>query len=128
MKNILKGVIDSHEAKNSKWKLSVSHRKMAVNGLRRVQLALQSSLKPRLIEESFLETGIYPYNPLKILRLCDVDLTLEEENTIVEKIPTFIDIMGAKGEIPDEDFNMHNIATKGNNCVKKERPPHDSPS
>ena len=48
-----------------------AHIKMAKYGILRVQMALQCSMKPHMITESFEACGIYLYNFDKIIENCN---------------------------------------------------------
>jgi len=65
---VLKGILSSHEAKYGPF--SAIHRKYFVYGVLRVQMALMLSLRGPLIENSFTDVGIYPFDMLKIASNC----------------------------------------------------------
>jgi aromatic ring-opening dioxygenase LigB subunit len=83
---------------------------MAKFGLLRVQLALQCSMKPHMIKESFQACGIYPYSLDKIINNCKVTISKTQYSIINRCMPELIQIMELKGEISEADFDRLEIS------------------
>lgn len=81
--------------------MTYEHVDMGVKGLLRIQLALQESMRPRLMRESFAKTGIYPLSTKKILANCTTPISTELYISIQDHMPTLCAEMQAKGEISD---------------------------
>jgi transposase len=103
--------------------LDARKRKMAVYGLLRVQLALQITMRPRIVTDSFKWTGIYPFNMQKILKNCSTILSGTEEKLIMDAIPTLSEKFQNQGELFDEDFDEVGIkeTTKKDHLVTNRR-------
>ena len=113
-------------------KMSDAHKKMTVHGLLRVQFALQETMTPTKIEESFRKTGIYPFDLETILGNCTEDISDDLKFKIVELLPKLVKEMDKKGEIinksykslnlnelyPDNESDLHN---KDGLCIPRRR-------
>jgi hypothetical protein len=84
-------------------------RKLAVYGLIRVQIALQQTIRMRMITDSFAWTGIYPFNISKILSSCSNKPTYDEELNILSAMPRLVVKFKNQGELYDQDFDEENI-------------------
>ena len=71
MRNSL-GNICNKEHEDKYGALPVYQKKLFTNGLLRVQLALQNSMRPKLITDSFEEVGIHPLSAIRILQICKI--------------------------------------------------------
>ena len=55
--------------------MTYDHVDMGIKGVLRIQLALQESMRPRLMRESFKQTGIYPFSLERILGNCTTPIS-----------------------------------------------------
>jgi hypothetical protein len=62
--------------------INARHKKLAVLGLLRVQMAMQNVLKPTILTDSFKLCGIYPLSLDQMMSQCTKNLTPDEEDTI----------------------------------------------
>jgi hypothetical protein len=85
--------------------INARHRKMAVYGLLRVQMAMQNVLKPKIIKDSFKVCGIYPLSLEQMMKQCTADLSPQDEEDIRRVLPTLVEIMKLQGEIFEQDFD-----------------------
>jgi hypothetical protein len=92
-----------HE-KRCKTKMKAGHKKMFAHGLLRIRMALQQSMRPKMVEESFAAAGIYPYCPMQIMRNCKADITDEQLTTILGAIPRLSSILKRQGELFQKDL------------------------
>ncbi len=97
--------------KRKKKQLSVfnaAHAKMAIAGLLRVQAALQNTMKPEMIRDSFNKAGAYPYSLRQILCNCSTKLSSDEEQkNIVIHISDLTKKMKKQGKIFEKDFDIY---------------------
>ena len=56
-------------------------------GMIRVQMALVNSMRLQLIIEFFKAAGVYPYNPLQILKNCKTPISDALTQTILKRFP-----------------------------------------
>jgi hypothetical protein len=114
LESAIKRVFDQHMAKR-KEKMTYAHQLMARKGLMRVQLALQSLMKPYLIKKSFEKCGIYDYqsggiNFARLLAQCNTRVSPEMEKTIKRSLPGLAELLKNKGELHGDDFDFYDIA------------------
>ena len=98
-----------------------AHAKMAITGLLRVQAALQNTMKPEMIRESFSKAGVYPYSLSQILNNCSTKLSSNEEQNIVTQMNDLTNKMKKQGEIFETDFDMCHIMSSHQDNSKKAR-------
>ena len=67
--------------------LPANHKKLFKFGMIRVQMALVNSMRLQLIIEFFKAAGVYPYDPLEILKNCKTPISDALTQTVLEKIP-----------------------------------------
>jgi hypothetical protein len=99
----LEEVYKSHEAECHSV-MPAHHKKLFTHGLVRVQLALQQSLRPRMIQDSFKMVGVHPFDERVILKNCKTPISQEQESIIMENLPHFAKKIMTDGELFDEDF------------------------
>lgn len=78
--------------------ISVPHKKMAVFGLLRIQMAQGEVLKKKMVQSSFRETGVYPYSLEKIIGSCKTKIECDEVLEIVNAVPRLAKKIGEQGE------------------------------
>jgi hypothetical protein len=96
--------ITKYGANNSN-SMSIQHKKMGVVGLLRVQLALQMSLRPDMIMDSFKITGIYPLSLPQIFNNCTTKMTVADQASVVASMPLLVHQIKRVGEISDKAFD-----------------------
>lgn len=105
--------------------LSTDHKKKTVYGLLRVQRALETSLKPHTIKESFEKCGIYPFSAVKMLNQFDLNISKDQEEQLLSSVPELANRMALQGELFDKDFSDFNIGVdednKDRNIVSRRR-------
>jgi hypothetical protein len=98
----LREVIKEQEHKNkSRGKISANNKNHMVQGLLRVVYALQNSIRPRMIVESFEKAGIWPFDYVKILHLCNTKMSDSEIMRAVDYFPRGVKHIRKYGEISD---------------------------
>lgn len=104
----IKAVLKKHEDKYG-HKLSYAHKKMAVEGLIKIQLALQNSMNRDMICKSFARCGIYPYSTAQILNQCKTKIDISEEEKIFRSLDRLVEQMKDQGELFEKDFEAFDI-------------------
>jgi hypothetical protein len=99
----LEAVFRGHEGKLGK-KMPAHHMKLFTTGLLRIQIALQNSMRPKLIRDSFRLTGIYPLDPKQILKNCKSPIGNNELVRIMDVLPTLVRKLKVEGELFYDDF------------------------
>jgi hypothetical protein len=100
------------------------HRKMAIYGLLRIQKALGEVMRPRLIEQSFEKTGIYPLNINKIFSNCTSKIDAVEYKQLLAQIDPLTEVFEQQGELFDEDYDAVGIRQgpkKSDRCISGKR-------
>jgi hypothetical protein len=82
---------------------------MLCNGLLRIQRALQDTLKSSTIEDSFIKTGMCPFDIDKILAQCKDERTESVDNTIKENMDDLVKIFRDNGQLKDSDIKAIGI-------------------
>jgi ribosomal protein S6E (S10) len=98
-----------HEKYEDIRKMSAIHINMAKSGLLRIQLALIISMRSDMIESSFKETGIFPFNESIILKNCKTKILATEEKNIFSSLDNLVIKMKTQGEIFESDFDEMDI-------------------
>jgi hypothetical protein len=95
-----------YKAHGAKYKTAMPahHKKLFTNGLVRVQLALQQSLRVKGIVESFKIVGVYPFNARTILKNCKTPISQQQEEIIMQNLPKLAKKIMKEGELFDADF------------------------
>ena len=104
----IKAVLQKHEDKYG-HKLSYARKKMAVEGLIKIQLELQNSMKRDMICKSFSKCGIYPYSTAQILNQCKTKIDISEEEKIFKSLDRLVERMKDQGELFEKDFDAFDI-------------------
>ena len=68
--------------------------------------------------ESFKAAGVYPYDPLQILKNCNTPVSDTLTQTILEKIPQLAKRLWKEGELADEDFVRAGITRAEDEVIK----------
>ena len=85
---LLRRLDDVYSAHQMKYgELPANDKKLFKFGMMRVQMALVNSMRSQIIIESFKAAGVYPYDPLQILKNCKTPTCDALPQTILEKIP-----------------------------------------
>lgn len=92
-------------------KFNTSHLNLAKLGLLRVQLALDYCMRQQMIRESFIITGIYPFDLDIILSNFTSDISPEDLSTIKENLDILTTTLDMEGEFREADFDELNIAS-----------------
>ena len=100
--NRVREVVKEQEHKyKSRGNISANNKNHMVQGLLRVVYALQNSIRPRMIIESFEKAGIWPLDFQKILRLCTTRMSDSEVHRAMDYLPRGIKHIRKYGEISD---------------------------
>jgi ribosomal protein S6E (S10) len=106
----LSSVFKAHQEKYINIRqMSTTHINMAKNGLLKIQLALIISMRSDMIESSFKQTGIYPFDISVIFKNCKTNILPLEETNILSNLDNLVVKMKEQGEIFDSDFDEVNI-------------------
>ena len=108
--NRIEAVLKQHEDTYG-HKLPYAHKKMAVEGLLKVQLALQNSMKRDMVCKSFAMCGIYPLSASQILNQCKTKIDTAEEERIMKSLDCLVERMKVQGELYEQDFDDFGIMT-----------------
>lgn len=108
LKNEIVSAIETHESKIGK-KFLPAQRKKAIDGLQKMQRAINIVINWDIIRQSFSETGIY--NPLtksydiqKIIDQHRVDMSHDEGVKLIEAISKLSKVINSKGELDERDM------------------------
>ena len=108
--------------------MSPIHVRLAKFGLLRVQMAIQNSLIPRRIRESFKCIGLYPYSHERTMANCRTKLTVEQMKIIEGKRNNLMNELELHGEISDEIMHdefllpaFEGYTSKSNNVLNRKR-------
>jgi len=114
----IKDMYDYHNSSFANTqKMPAAHKKMGMNGLKRVQLALNTSLNSIAVRNSFDKAGIYPFNLRKICLQCKTPFTEAEIEHFTQCLPELETILQNNGEITDQQLKDLGLADSYCNIV-----------
>jgi hypothetical protein len=92
-----------------------THKSLLVDGLQRIRLALETSLKPTTIMDSFQKSGIFckdtqSYSLTQILKEFKCEISSELLGAITSAMPSLAKLIGAQGELLSADFTRFGIS------------------
>jgi hypothetical protein len=82
---------------------------MTIYGLLRIKMALCEVMRPRMIEDSFAKTGIYPLNINKIFGNCTTKIDKDEYDQLLTQVEPLTDVFKEQGELFDGDYDAVGI-------------------
>ena len=92
---------DAHQEKHEN--LPAHHKKLFEYGILRLQMTLQSSLRLTMITRSFASAGVYPYDPLTVIRNCKTRIGDATLRSIMDNLPTLTKKLLSQGKLFDEE-------------------------
>lgn len=91
--------------------MNPQHVRLAKYGLLRVLMALQNSLRPHMIRESFQVVGVWPFSLDRTLSNCKTPIRVNDKANIESQLEALTDNFEENGEISDFDLqNTFGIA------------------
>ena len=112
---LVKAAFDSHndylsvQYPGQKAVFNSTHRKMAVIGLLKINMAQSQTFNPQNITDAFSKIGARPYSPSQILAQCTTPIDRALESTIMGSIEDLSLLMAAKGEVFDAEYETAGI-------------------
>jgi hypothetical protein len=89
--------------------MSALHQKKGKYGLLRICEAVQRSVKPYMVVESFRLTGVHPHDPERVFQGNYTKIEMDERSRIIEQVPYLIRQFAKGGELKDLDFDRASI-------------------
>jgi DNA polymerase I-like protein with 3'-5' exonuclease and polymerase domains len=85
--------------------MNPNHVRLLKIGLLKVQRALQETLRPRIVKESFAATGVWPLDAAKIIRNCrTAKLTVQDMDKYTRAVRSLAGDIEIYGRISDQAF------------------------
>jgi hypothetical protein len=88
----------------AKFVFNAAHRKMAITGLMRVIMAMQEVIRPRIVTDSWIRTGLYKFSIDQMIYMCKTRIPKGQVEILKAAVPAAALLFGTQGELFEGDI------------------------